>query len=505
MALSNLPHRTLTIAWLLAGGLQASACFSSSDAEPSAARQAGILPSRTGTSPGKPTPHDVKLADTSPQDVDNPTWERADAQAQSEENDSAAVDPSVDVDPSVGLDVTSTACGTPDAGPLVATILNDVPVSMLVLTAPPVELPPEVELCELHTSQLGVGMCSSQALCDRVRYGSTCVVLEDGTWNCSCSQDERPASAANQFQFSVTGGDSTLCAAAIVPCLPGRGPDEGAWTCEVPSDDSSHWTRHCTSQFDVANFTATAHRYQSVTCDGANCFCPDRVAGHYVFADACLPDRFASTAEYCAVDVEFPPPREDDCGLEATSLPVADALSCAATFACESEVSWGDNAPALRVTNGYGYCDRGSEDEPWSCQCSFDNGPLEFDVLPAQDPPVDAQTCMDAFDLCRVLEENHKDGDVTCKHAAWQFDAGVCTARADCVQPATALGRELMLKGSVGADCTEYDAGRWACTCRGAREQQTRLDISTEGQEAQACEQAIIECTKRLVPVPLPD
>jgi hypothetical protein len=116
MALSNLPHRTLTIAWLLAGGLQASACFSSSDAEPSAARQAGILPSRTGTSPGKPTPHDVKLADTSPQDVDNPTWERADAQAQSEENDSAAVDPSVDVDPSVGLDVTSTACGTPDAG-----------------------------------------------------------------------------------------------------------------------------------------------------------------------------------------------------------------------------------------------------------------------------------------------------------------------------------------------------------------------------------------------------
>lgn len=103
--------------------------------------------------------------------------------------------------------------------------------------------------------------------------------------------------------------------------------------------------------------------------------------------------------------------------------------------------------------------------------------------------PADGATCHLAFDRCRAGIE--LVGEESCEPASVTSWSETCTATMRCSHPAIAGGQDVVVTGSVWAEC-QLDGDLYACLCNGAGESDS-LRVEAPSSES-ACTDALARC-----------
>lgn len=349
--------------------------------------------------------------------------------------------------------------------------------------------------CDVTEGTAALDFCTYSRDCDFGKFQRVgCSLDADGTWACSCfdwngirnfevSSDAPPCEA---FAPKCAGLDPVTFAGDPV-CAEAASSDharcESSTTCErrVEIDDSTTAIEigASTSSFCDANADAS-WRCSCITKESALEFviAPEAVGGSgqacQLALGMCSDEPKAELADWSCTPI----------GTEATG-------GCELVRDCSrsGELEGID----VRVQDVASVRCEPTADGGATCHCQTNRS--GYAILVVSGNPQDDATCEAAFELCAAGIEFSAEAEPSCNLAESMAGSEYCYANAECTRPAMAGDQEVVVGGSIQAQCRS-DGTAYACRCAaGDDPPEFTLDARDL---AGACSEAALLCPARV-------
>jgi hypothetical protein len=335
--------------------------------------------------------------------------------------------------------------------------------------------------------------CVSSLQCPGIGYyGISCTRRADGSSVCNCTD------IRSDYEVSGLSGVA-VCDTIAVVCVSGEGwsfdgPRECSLTVERREAAACELKQTCTQSLTIGdNVTAVNTVEYGVSCydygDGyLSCLCDYGPAFFVEGKDGT--EACDALFGPCVADTPIEFEGEPTC---TAGYGTGSEGSCTVIPLCERRLDLGNGVTAAEFNTFEINC--------WAmldtvqCACSFEGYTAFFDTDAVLS---DEQSCGRYVELCAGhVAPVAASSEVECVPNGQQLTAAGCNATFDCAQRATFDGEQLVISGSLVADCAPAGDG-YVCACSSFGDSvQIEVAASTAWD---ACTAARTECPNRIEP-----
>ncbi|MEO7034295.1 MAG: hypothetical protein ABI548_10400 [Polyangiaceae bacterium] len=333
--------------------------------------------------------------------------------------------------------------------------------------------------------------CQAFLQCPAGGYLSVyCNGTGDGAQLCTCRNQH---ALTRHFEVSGLTGlspcDAVASACAALESPDANEPSQCSLSVESRASSSCQLQRDCIRSVKVgSDVTATVSQKSNVSCadDGTGqlvCGCDDGPS--YLVSGQDGMQACDTLLDTCAGDSPVPYDGESTC--KPGVLTSGGDGFCSTYPTCQRAAKW--RAGLTAIENGSWDLDCTSKPPGSACGCINSAGQgARFDVESATEG---SATCTNLAPLCGEATPVALSNNVTCVQGLQAVSGESCTVEIDCKQPATFDGQQILVYGTVSANCGQI-GDKFVCTCLAA-DDSAQIEVSTSTLW-DACSAAAAQC-----------